>query len=38
VLVIDGGEVVERGNHEQLLAAEGFYYKLYMSQFKGEEI
>ncbi|MFP4346437.1 MAG: ABC transporter ATP-binding protein [Anaerolineales bacterium] len=36
VLVIDGGEIIERGTHETLLAARGFYYNLYMSQFRGE--
>jgi ATP-binding cassette subfamily B protein len=34
VLVLDGGEIIERGTHESLLAAEGFYYDLYMSQFR----
>jgi ATP-binding cassette subfamily B protein len=34
VLVIDGGEIIERGTHETLLAAHGFYYELYMSQFR----
>ena len=34
VLVIDGGEIIERGTHESLLAAHGFYYDLYMSQFR----
>jgi len=38
VLVIDGGQVVERGTHEQLLIEEGFYHKLYMSQFKGQPL
>ncbi len=38
VLVIDGGEIIERGNHETLLAARGFYYNLYMSQFRGEAV
>jgi ATP-binding cassette subfamily B protein len=37
VLVIDGGRVIERGNHESLLAQKGFYYNLYMSQFKGQQ-
>jgi ATP-binding cassette subfamily B protein len=36
VLVIDGGEVIERGTHDELLAMRGFYYNLYMSQFKGK--
>ena len=34
VLVLDQGEIVERGRHEELLAARGFYYNLYMSQFR----
>jgi ATP-binding cassette subfamily B protein len=37
VLVLVNGEIVERGTHDELLAAEGFYYKLYMSQFKRQE-
>ena len=35
VLVINQGEIIERGNHEELLEMKGFYYNLYMSQFKG---
>jgi len=35
VLVIDDGEIIERGTHMSLLAQRGFYYNLYMSQFKG---
>lgn len=35
VLVIDGGRIIERGTHESLLDEHGFYYNLYMSQFKG---
>lgn len=38
VVVINKGEIVEQGNHEALMAAEGFYHHLYMSQFKGQEI
>jgi ATP-binding cassette, subfamily B, multidrug efflux pump len=37
VLVLDDGEIVERGRHEELLARRGFYYDLYMSQFKRRE-
>ncbi len=33
VLVINDGRVIERGNHESLLAERGFYYNLYMSQY-----
>ncbi|MBD3207470.1 ATP-binding cassette domain-containing protein [Candidatus Bathyarchaeota archaeon] len=35
VLVINNGEIIERGTHSELLEKRGFYYNLYMSQFKG---
>jgi ATP-binding cassette subfamily B protein len=35
VLVINNGEIIERGTHQELLKKKGFYYNLYMSQFKG---
>jgi ATP-binding cassette subfamily B protein len=34
VLVLDNGEIIERGSHKSLLAAKGFYYDLYMTQFR----
>lgn len=34
LLVLDQGQIVERGTHEELLARKGFYYNLYMSQFR----
>jgi ATP-binding cassette subfamily B protein len=33
ILVMNKGRIVEQGNHEELMAAHGFYYDLYMSQF-----
>ena len=36
VLVINGGEIIERGTHGSLLAQKGFYHHLYISQFKGQ--
>ncbi len=38
VVVIDHGEIVERGTHQELLDRRGFYHHLYVSQFKGEAI
>ncbi len=38
VLVINEGEIIERGTHAELLAGRGFYYNLYMSQFKGKDV
>jgi ATP-binding cassette subfamily B protein len=35
ILVVNHGSVVEQGNHDQLLAANGAYAKLYNSQFSG---
>ena len=33
ILVMDHGDVVEQGTHDQLMAARGTYYRLYASQF-----
>jgi ATP-binding cassette subfamily B protein len=38
VLVIDGGRIVERGTHDELLLAKGVYHELYTSQWKGHAI
>lgn len=37
ILVMNQGSIIERGNHETLLAQNGFYTKLYNSQFEGNE-
>ena len=34
ILVIDGGKIVERGTHDELLAKNGFYSAIYNSQFE----
>jgi ATP-binding cassette subfamily B protein len=36
ILVTHNGEIIERGSHQELLAQEGFYHHLYVSQFKGQ--
>jgi ATP-binding cassette subfamily B protein len=38
IIVIDHGEIVEEGSHQQLLDKKGFYHHLYVSQFKGQAI
>lgn len=35
IVVLDHGEIVEQGNHEELLAQKGKYYELYMTQYAG---
>ena len=34
IIVLQNGEIVERGNHQQLLKNRGYYYKLYQLQFE----
>ena len=34
ILVVKDGNIIEQGNHQQLLKQHGFYYELYNSQFK----
>ena len=36
IVAIDAGRVVDVGSHDELMAAKGFYYGLYMSQFRGD--
>ena len=38
IVVIDGGVVIEMGNHQELIEHKGKYYSLYMTQFSGKEI
>ncbi len=37
ILVMDSGKIVETGNHTELLAKNGFYAKLYRSQFENQQ-
>jgi ATP-binding cassette subfamily B protein len=37
ILVLKDGQIIERGVHDELLSKRGFYYDLYMSQFKKQE-
>lgn len=36
ILVINQGEIMERGSHQELLEQKGFYYNLYHTQFKNQ--
>ena len=38
ILVLADGRVVERGTHDDLLAAGGVYAELYRTQFEGEPV
>jgi ATP-binding cassette subfamily B multidrug efflux pump len=38
IIVLHKGEIREIGNHQQLLAKKGIYYKLYQLQYKDQEI
>ncbi len=38
VIVINEGEIVEQGTHQQLLEKHGFFHHLYNAQFKGQQI
>ena len=37
IIVMDGGQIVEQGNHEELLAHNGIYKEIFDSQTKGKE-
>ena len=34
ILVMDQGDIVEQGNHDELMSRKGFYSELYNSQFE----
>lgn len=36
ILVVKDGKIIERGNHQELLGAKGYYYELYSRQFEEE--
>ena len=36
ILVMRDGNIIEQGNHEELIAKDGFYAQLYNSQFAGD--
>jgi ATP-binding cassette subfamily B protein len=38
ILVVDGGHIVERGCHDQLIAAGGLYSELYRTQFESQAV
>ena len=36
IMVLEGGQIIERGDHEDLIGQKGRYYKLYTGQFELE--
>lgn len=38
ILVMDKGQIIEQGSHDELLAADGFYASLFHAQYAGKEI
>lgn len=36
IMVLEKGEIIERGNHDELLEQKGRYYQLYTGQFELE--
>ncbi len=36
ILVVKDGQIIERGNHQELLQKKGYYYELYSKQFEEE--
>ncbi len=38
IIVMHKGEIRETGNHQELLAKRGIYYRLYQLQYKDQEI
>ncbi|MBR6410991.1 MAG: ABC transporter ATP-binding protein [Clostridia bacterium] len=36
IIVLQNGEIIERGNHQELLRRHGYYYKLYELQFENQ--
>lgn len=38
IIVVNHGHIIETGNHDQLMAKNGFYADLYNSQFLGNNI
>ena len=38
ILVVNAGQIVERGSHAELMAKKGVYYGLYTRQYREEQI
>ena len=38
IIVLHKGQIVEQGNHQELLAKRGYYYRLYELQYRTETV
>ena len=38
ILVMDKGQLIEQGSHDELMAQKGFYFNLYASQFSAASL
>jgi ATP-binding cassette subfamily B protein len=38
LIVLDRGNIVETGNHDELMAREGYYYQLYLAQARNVDV
>ena len=37
IMVVDHGEIVEKGSHDELIDKQGIYYRMFFNQFKNIE-
>ncbi|HER39724.1 MAG TPA: ABC transporter, partial [Salinimicrobium catena] len=38
IIILEGGEIVQRGTHQELLSTDGYYKELYLKQLSEKEM